>query len=145
MSDRFHKAPGFTTLQLHTGQEVDIASNAHAPSIDVSTAHIFNDTQASRSYSRTYNQFQITLPRLGISTKFISSPLASIAPPLSSFTAAIDDHTGMIWVESISNPSSSIAPIRELAMIAHEKGIPLIVDNTFETGGKLHPLCILIA
>lgn len=202
MSDRFHKAPGFTTLQLHAGQEVDIASNARAPPIYASTAYVFNDTQHAADvcghratgniYSRianptvsvfekrmaaleggvaavaaasgqsaqlmavlalagsgdnivasthlfggTYNQFHITLPRLGISTKFISSPSASIAPPLSSFVAAIDDRTRMIWVESISNPSSSIAPIRELAKIAHEKGIPLIVDNTFGMGGYL--------
>ncbi len=81
----------------------------------------------------------VTLPRLGITTKFISSSSASIAPSPSLFASAIDDHTKAIYVESISNPSFSIAPIRELANIAHEKGIPLIVDNTFGMGGKTHP------
>lgn len=202
MSNRFYKAPGFTTLQLHAGQDVDIASNARAPPIYASTSFLFNDTQhaadvcghratgnvysrvanptvdvfeqrmaaleggvaavaassgqsaqimailalaacgdnivaSSHLYGGTYNQLRVTLPRLGITTKFISSPSASLAPSPSSFAAAIDDRTKAIYVESISNPSFSIAPIRELAKIAHENGVPLIVDNTFGMGGYL--------
>ncbi|KAF4584665.1 Homocysteine synthase [Pleurotus pulmonarius] len=101
-------------------------------------SHLIRGSLTSLTFElQTYNQFHVTLPRLGIITKFVSSPTPSLAPSPASFAAAIDDRTKAIYVESISNPSFSIAPIRELAKIAHEKGIPLIVDNTFGMGGYL--------
>lgn len=52
------------------------------------------------------------------------------------FATAIDDKTKAIYVESIGNPKYNIAPIPELAKVAHDHGIPLIVDNTFGAGGN---------
>ncbi|KAJ8516138.1 hypothetical protein ONZ45_g6516 [Pleurotus djamor] len=80
----------------------------------------------------------VTLPRLGITTKFVSSPTSSSnAPPPSAFAAAIDEHTKAIYIESISNPSFAIPQIDQIAKIAHEYGVPLIIDNTFGMGGYI--------
>ena len=51
------------------------------------------------------------------------------------FAAAIDEKTKAIYVESIGNPKYNIAALPELAKVAHDNGIPLIVDNTFGMGG----------
>jgi O-acetylhomoserine/O-acetylserine sulfhydrylase len=55
---------------------------------------------------------------------------------LSAFTAAIDDKTKAIFVESIGNPKSKCFDLEALSKIAHDYGIPLIVDNTFGMGGE---------
>jgi len=54
-----------------------------------------------------------------------------------SFAAAIDDKTKAIYVESIGNPKYNVSPLPDLAKVAHDHGIPLIVDNTFGMGGYL--------
>jgi O-acetylhomoserine/O-acetylserine sulfhydrylase len=60
------------------------------------------------------------------------------------FAAAIDDKTKAIYVESISNPKYNIADIPALAKVAHDHGIPLIVDNTFGAGGTDPAILALI-
>lgn len=49
--------------------------------------------------------------------------------------AAIDNKTKAVYVESIGNPKYNVANIPELAKVAHDHGVPLIVDNTFGQGG----------
>ncbi|KIM53588.1 hypothetical protein SCLCIDRAFT_138743, partial [Scleroderma citrinum Foug A] len=73
----------------------------------------------------------ITFKKYGIGVKFVhgDDPAA--------FEAAIDEKTKTIYVESIGNPKCKVAPIPELAQVAHRHGIPLIVDNTFGMGGYL--------
>ncbi|KAH9940615.1 O-acetylhomoserine ami [Amylocystis lapponica] len=82
-------------------------------------------------YGGTYNQFKVFLKKFGIGVKWVPSedPAA--------FAAAIDEHTKGIYVEIIGNPKFSVAPIPELAKVAHDHNIPLIVDNTFGMGGYL--------
>ncbi|ELU37639.1 O-acetylserine sulfhydrylase/homocysteine synthase [Rhizoctonia solani AG-1 IA] len=77
----------------------------------------------------TYNQFKVLLKKYGITVKFVKddSPEA--------FAAAIDENTKAVYVESIGNPKYNIAPLPELAKVAHDHKIPLIVDNTFGAGG----------
>lgn len=53
------------------------------------------------------------------------------------FEAAIDEKTKALYVESIGNPRYNVAPLPDLAAVAHKHGIPLIVDNTFGAGGYL--------
>ncbi|KAJ8495580.1 hypothetical protein ONZ45_g12794 [Pleurotus djamor] len=61
----------------------------------------------------------VTLPRLGITTKFVSSPTSSSnAPPPSAFAAAIDEHTKAIYIESISNPSFAIPQITNMVSLS---------------------------
>ncbi|KAF5392061.1 hypothetical protein D9757_003293 [Collybiopsis confluens] len=80
---------------------------------------------------QTYNQFKVTLKKYGVTTKFVTTtdPAA--------FEAAIDDKTKAIFIESITNPKYNVIDIPALAKIAHDHGIPLIVDNTFGMGGYL--------
>lgn len=90
-----------------------------------------NIVATSFLYGGTYNQFKVTLPRLGINVKFVEGDDPK------DFRKAIDDKTKAIYVETIGNPQFNIPDFATLAEIAHENGIPLIVDNTFGCGGYL--------
>jgi O-acetylhomoserine (thiol)-lyase len=90
-----------------------------------------NIVSTSTLYGGTYNQFKVAFPRLGIDTKFVSSDDPE------EFRKAIDDNTKAIYVESLSNPKFNIPDFEALAEIAHENGIPLVVDNTFGCAGYL--------
>lgn len=90
-----------------------------------------NIVSSSHLYGGTYNQFKVTLPRLGIGVKFVDgdNPQA--------FRAAIDAHTKAIYVETLGNPSFAVPDFAALSQIAREAGIPLIVDNTFGAAGYI--------
>ncbi len=90
-----------------------------------------NIVSTSFLYGGTYNQFKVTLPRLGIGVKFVDGDDPE------KFRAAIDDKTKAIYVESIGNPQFNVPDFATLAFIAHDHGIPLIVDNTFGGAGYL--------
>ncbi len=90
-----------------------------------------NIVTSSHLYGGTYNQFKVALPRLGINVKFVDGDNPE------SFRAAIDDKTKAIYVETLGNPSFSVPDFEKIAAIAHENGIPLIVDNTFGAGGYI--------
>jgi cystathionine beta-lyase/cystathionine gamma-synthase len=77
----------------------------------------------------TYNQLKVFLPRLGIETKFITGDKAE------DFAAVIDEKTKAIYIESIGNPKYNIPDFEAIAKVAHDAGIPLVVDNTFGAGG----------
>jgi len=91
-------------------------------------AHAGDEIVASSSlYGGTYNLFQHTLPKLGITVHFVdqSNP--------ENFRTKINDKTKAVFVETIGNPRIDVADLEAIAAIAHENGIPLIVDNTFAT------------
>ncbi|KAG0249602.1 Homocysteine synthase [Mortierella polycephala] len=90
-----------------------------------------NIIASSHLYGGTYNQFKVYLPRMGIKVKFADSDSPE------DFAKLIDDKTKAIFIESISNPKYIVADIAGIAAAAHEKGVPLIVDNTFGAGGYL--------
>jgi len=90
-----------------------------------------NIVSTSFLYGGTYNQFKVSLPRLGIKVKFVDED--SVA----AFEAQIDEHTKGIYVESIGNPRNNVADFEGLAALARKHGIPLIVDNTFGAGGAI--------
>lgn len=85
-------------------------------------------------YGGTYSQFANTFPRLGITPKFVrdNDPQA--------FADAIDDTTRALYVETIGNPKLDVPDLRAIADIAHQHGVPLIVDNTFATPILSRPL-----
>ena len=89
---------------------------------------------ASTLYGGTFNLFAITLPKYGITTKFVNPD------NLNEFEEAINDKTKAIYVETIGNPLVNIIDIEELAKIAHKNSIPLIVDNTFATPYLCKPI-----
>lgn len=83
-----------------------------------------NIVSASQLYGGTYNLFAHTLPQMGIQTRF-----ADARHP-ETFRAQIDSRTKAIFCESIGNPLGNVTDFAALAEIAHEAGVPLIVDNT---------------
>jgi O-acetylhomoserine/O-acetylserine sulfhydrylase-like pyridoxal-dependent enzyme len=74
-------------------------------------------------YGGTYNQLKVIFPKLGIKTKFVQSENPE------DFRKAIDANTKLIYVESIGNPQFRVPDFKALADIAHEAGIPLVVDK----------------
>lgn len=82
-------------------------------------------------YGGTYNQFRHTLSRLGIEVR-----IASGEDP-EDIKVLIDGNTKAVFAESMGNPTCAVPDLERLAGIAHEAGIPLIVDNTFGAGGYL--------
>lgn len=93
-----------------------------------------NIVAANNLYGGTLNLLQHTLPKYGITSKFVS------VHDLKGFEDALDENTRGILVESLGNPNSDITDLEGLAEIAHKHGVPLIVDNTFATPYLLRPL-----
>ncbi len=89
---------------------------------------------ASSLYGGTYNLFAVTMPRHGIKTTFIDPS------NVDNFRAAITDRTRALYVETIGNPKLDVVRIRDVADIAHDAGLPLIVDNTFATPYLCRPI-----
>jgi O-acetylhomoserine (thiol)-lyase len=90
-----------------------------------------NIISTSNLYGGTYNQFKVTLPRLGIDVKFVEGDDPE------DFRKAIDSKTKALYVETIGNPRLNIPDFEAIAKVAHDNKIPLIVDNTFGAGGYL--------
>ncbi|HSO59159.1 MAG TPA: O-acetylhomoserine aminocarboxypropyltransferase/cysteine synthase family protein [Paenisporosarcina sp.] len=89
---------------------------------------------ASNLYGGTYNLFANTLPRYGITVKFVDSTNPE------NFREAISDKTKAIFGEIIGNPSLHVFDIEAVSGIAHDNGIPLIIDNTFATPYGCNPI-----
>ncbi|GGB52633.1 homocysteine synthase [Fictibacillus barbaricus] len=85
-------------------------------------------------YGGTYNLFSVTLPKLGIQTQFAD------IDNLQSFKEAITEKTKAVYIETIGNPKIDVADIQAIADIAHEAGVPLIVDNTLATPYLCRPI-----
>ncbi|MBD5129152.1 MAG: O-acetylhomoserine aminocarboxypropyltransferase/cysteine synthase [Ruminococcaceae bacterium] len=84
-------------------------------------------------YGGTYNLLAHTLPRYGITAKFVS-------PEPEEFETAIDDKTKALYVETLGNPNSNVADLEAIAKVAHKHGIPLVVDSTFATPYLVRPI-----
>lgn len=90
-----------------------------------------NIVSTSFLYGGTYNQFKVFLPNFGIQTKFLDGDDPE------GLVTAIDDKTKAVFVESIGNPQYNIPDLDRICEIAHERGVPVIVDNTFGAAGYL--------
>jgi O-acetylhomoserine (thiol)-lyase len=86
-------------------------------------------------YGGTYNLFHYTLPKMGIEVSFVEDP-----DDLDSWRAAVRPNTKAFFGESISNPKNDILDIEQVAAVAHEVGVPLIIDNTVATPYLIRPL-----
>ncbi len=85
-------------------------------------------------YGGTYNLFHHTLPRLGITVKFVD------ADDFEGLRAAITPRTRAVYTESLGNPKLDVVDLETLATIAHEHGLPLVVDNTTPSPALLRPI-----
>ena len=83
-----------------------------------------NIVSSTSLYGGTYNLFHYTLPKLGITVRFVDG-----SDP-QNFDAAIDDNTRALFLETIGNPRLDVADISAIAAVGHAHGVPLIVDNT---------------
>ena len=199
MSDNEAKRQfGFTTRQLHAGQQPDPTTGSRAVPIYQTTSYVFKDTDhaarlfalqefgniytrimnptsdvfeqriadleggvgalavasghaaqaqaifaicgagdhivsASTLYGGTYNQFAYTFPRLGIDVTFVDS-----SDP-ENFRRAIRPNTKILYGETLGNPMINVFPFEEVAKIAKEFAIPLMIDNTFATPYLFRP------
>lgn len=89
---------------------------------------------ATNLYGGTYNLFAVTLPRYGINVKFVD------ASDPENFREAVTDKTKAFYAEIIGNPSLNVLDVEKVSSIAHEYGVPLIVDNTFASPVACKPI-----
>jgi O-acetylhomoserine (thiol)-lyase len=86
-------------------------------------------------YGGTYNLFHYTLPKLGIEVSFVDDP-----DNLDEWRAAIRPNTKLLFAETLGNPRANVLDVRAVADLAHEQGVPLVVDNTVPTPFLLRPI-----
>lgn len=85
-------------------------------------------------YGGTYTLFAHTFPKFGIEVRFVEPT------GIEAFQKAIDSKTKALYVESVGNPRLNTADLEALALLAHEHGIPLVVDNTMPTPYLIRPI-----
>ncbi len=86
-------------------------------------------------YGGTYNLFHYTLPKMGIEVSFVEDP-----DNLDQWRAAIKPNTKAFYGEVLANPRNNLLDIEGIAKVAHENGVPLIVDNTVPTPYLIRPI-----
>ncbi len=112
---------GVGALALSSGQSAITLSLLN---IATSGDEIISSTNL---YGGTYNLFNVTLRRLGINVKFVNPDDPE------DFARAVTPKTRAFYVETIGNPRIDVADLEHIAALAHQAGVPLIVDNTFAT------------
>src|SRR6202043_2076610 len=102
------------------------ASGQAAETLAITTLAAAGDEIVSTTslYGGTYNLFHYTLPRLGIKVRFVD------ADDFDGLRAAINAKTKAVYTETLGNPKLDIADVERLAGIAHQAGVPLMIDNT---------------
>ncbi|WP_370944373.1 bifunctional o-acetylhomoserine/o-acetylserine sulfhydrylase [Amycolatopsis sp. cg5] len=122
--------------------EGGVAALAFASGSAATTAAILNLASAGDHfvsspslYGGTYNLFHYTLPKLGIEVTFIDDQ-----DDLDQWRAAVRPNTKLFFGETLANPGSNVLDIRAVADVAHEAGVPLVVDNTIPTPVLLRPI-----
>jgi O-acetylhomoserine (thiol)-lyase len=116
---------GLATASGQAAETLTITTLAGAGDEIVSTTSL---------YGGTYNLFRYTLPKLGITVRF-ADPEA-----FDSIRAQINEKTKALYTETLGNPKLDVADLEKLAQIAHENGIPLIVDNTCASPALVRPI-----
>ena len=116
---------GLATASGQAAETLTVLNLAHAGDNLVSSQTL---------YGGTYNLFAYTLPKWGITTKFVD------IHNLDQVRQAIDEGTRLLYVETIGNPRLDVPDFAALAEIAHAAGIPLVVDNTFGAATLAKPI-----
>ena len=86
-----------------------------------------NIIASNKLYGGTYTQFNDIMPNFGITVKFVD------AEDPENFKKHIDDKTRAFFCETVSNPALQVCDLEAISKIAHDNGLPLIVDSTFST------------
>ncbi len=113
-----------------------VASGQSAETLAILTIAEAGDhiVSSPRLYGGTYNLFHYTLPKFGISVSFVDNP-----DDPESWRAAVTPQTKAFYAESVSNPQLDILDFTSVAAVAHDAGVPLIVDNTVPTPYLIRP------
>ncbi|MDA3627319.1 bifunctional o-acetylhomoserine/o-acetylserine sulfhydrylase [Saccharopolyspora oryzae] len=116
---------------------VALASGQAAETLAILTLAGAGDHVVSSSslYGGTHNLFQHTLPKFGIEVSFVEDP-----DDIEAWRAAARPNTKAFFAEGLGNPRSNVLDVRAVADVAHEVGVPLIVDNTVTTPFLLKPI-----
>jgi len=86
-------------------------------------------------YGGTYNLFHYTLPKMGIDVSFVDDP-----DDLDQWKKAVRPNTKAFYGEVLANPRNNVFDIEGVSKVAHENGVPLIVDNTVPTPYLIRPI-----
>jgi O-acetylhomoserine (thiol)-lyase len=113
-----------------------VASGQAAETLTIQTLASAGEEIVSTTslYGGTYNLFHYTLPRQGITVRFVD------ADDFAGLRAAINSKTRAIYTETLGNPKLDVVDIEKLAAIAHENGLPLIIDNTSASPALVRPI-----
>ncbi|KRE25264.1 hypothetical protein ASG82_16885 [Mycobacterium sp. Soil538] len=120
---------GVAALLLASGQAAETIAILNLAN---SGDHIVS---SPRLYGGTYNLFHYTLPKLGIEVGFVENP-----DDPESWRAAVRPNTKAFFAETISNPQIDVLDIPAVSAVAHDNGVPLIVDNTIATPYLIQPI-----
>ena len=118
-------AAGLATSSGQAAETLTILTLASAGDEIVSTTSL---------YGGTYNLFHYTLPKLGIKVRFVD------ADDFDGLRKAINAKTKAVYTETLGNPKLDVVDIEQLAKIAHENGLPLIIDNTSTSPALVRPI-----
>ncbi|HUA97307.1 MAG TPA: homocysteine synthase [Terracidiphilus sp.] len=118
-------AAGLATASGQAAETLALTTLAAAGDEIVSTTSL---------YGGTYNLFHYTLPRLGITVRFVD------ADDFDGLRAAINEKTRAIYTESLGNPKLDVVDIEKMAAIAHEHKLPLVIDNTTPSAALVRPI-----
>jgi O-acetylhomoserine (thiol)-lyase len=112
------------------------ASGQAAETLTLTTLAAAGDEIVSTTslYGGTYNLFHYTLPRLGILVRFVD------ADDFDGLGAAINGKTRAVYTETLGNPKLDVVDIEKMAGIAHENGLPLVIDNTSASPALVRPI-----
>ncbi|KAK6465897.1 O-acetylhomoserine O-acetylserine sulphydrylase [Scheffersomyces coipomensis] len=110
------------TASGQAAQLLAITGLAHVGDNFISTSYL---------YGGTYNQFKVAFKRLGIEARFVKGDSPA------EFAKLIDSRTKAIYLETIGNPKYNVPDFDAIVKLAHDHGIPVVVDNTFGAGGYL--------
>jgi O-acetylhomoserine (thiol)-lyase len=119
---------GLEALTVASGQ-----SALHFATLNV-TEPGTNLVSVPQLYGTTHTLFAHLLPKLGVTVKFAASDRPADIAKL------IDERTRAVFCESVGNPAGNVCDMEALASVAHERGVPLIVDNTVATPILLRPI-----
>ena len=114
---------GLSTASGHSAEFLTFTTLAEAGDNIVASPNIYGGSR---------NMLSVTLPRLGIESRF-----ASAADDPAEYARLIADKTKVVFLESVPNPSLRLPDIRAIAEVAHERGVAVVVDNTGGIGGYL--------
>jgi O-acetylhomoserine (thiol)-lyase len=118
-------AAGLATASGQAAETLALTTLASAGDEIVSTTSL---------YGGTYNLFHYTFPKWGITVRFVD------AEDYEGLRKAINEKTRAIYAETLGNPKLDVVDIEKLAKIAHENGLPLVIDNTSASAALIRPI-----